>query len=75
MNTAQDEVYLKQFASYIKVQDIMHYLSMHPEELEITANEDYEKGLITKEELEYELKLVEKIRLQAKEEVIEYGKN
>ena len=63
----------KQLASHIEVQDVMHYLYMHPEELKITANEDFNKGLITKDELDYELKLVEKIRKQKAEKEVVYG--
>ena len=63
----------RQLASYIEVQDVMHYLYMHPEELEITANEDFNNGLITKDELDYELKLVEKIKRELAEKEVVYG--
>ena len=73
MDVVLNNDYFKQLASYVEVQDVMQYLYMHPEELELTAKEDFKSGLITKDELDYELKLVEKIRNEKAEKEVVYG--
>ena len=74
MDVVFNDNYFKQLASYVEVQDVMQYLYMHPEELELTAREDFNNGLITKDELEYELKLVEKIMNEKAEKEVVYGR-
>lgn len=67
----QEQSIIKQLASYIEVKDIISYCHAFPDELEKTAKEDYQKGLITMDEFNDILKKVEKIK--NKEEIEKCG--
>ncbi len=62
---------IKQFASYIQTQDIISYCHAFPNELEKTVKEDYQKGLIDKQELDIVLEKVNAIQKERK--INKYG--
>lgn len=56
--THHDQTAINQLSNYIELKDVISYCHTFPNELEKTAKEDYQKGLINKDEFNYLLKKV-----------------
>jgi len=60
MSLSQEQA--TRIASNVLINDIVTYINTHPQEYENCLNEEYQRGKLSKEQYQNELKIIEKIK-------------